>query len=290
MDDNILRVNKINKSFQKFKLRDVSFSIKRGTIMGFVGRNGSGKTTTLKSIYGLLKVDNGQILYNEKELCLDEYKIKNEIGLLFGGIDYFPNKKVKILTDVSKRFYENWDQKAYESWIKYFDIDENKRIRELSNGMKVKYNLAIALSHNAKLLLLDEPTSGLDPISRDEILDIFRKIVEKYNTTILFSTHVISDLDKVADDITYIKNGEIIYTGEIDKFKQNYFKINGNVGDINDELINLIGHYRTKNNQFEGTILLKDASKFNKFKLSEATLEDIILHIERGEQDEKSPL
>lgn len=290
MDDNILRVNKINKSFQKFKLRDVSFSIKRGTIMGFVGRNGSGKTTTLKSIYGLLKVDNGQILYNEKELCLDEYKIKNEIGLLFGGIDYFPNKKVKILTDVSKRFYENWDQKAYESWIKYFDIDENKRIRELSNGMKVKYNLAIALSHNAKLLLLDEPTSGLDPISRDEILDIFRKIVEKYNTTILFSTHVISDLDKVADDITYIKNGEIIYTGEIDKFKQNYLKINGNVSDINDELINLIGHYRTKNNQFEGTILLKDASKFNKFKLSEATLEDIILHIERGEQDEKSPL
>lgn len=290
MDDNILRVNKINKSFQKFKLRDVSFSIKRGTIMGFVGRNGSGKTTTLKSIYGLLKVDNGQILYNEKELCLDEYKIKNEIGLLFGGIDYFLNKKVKILTDVSKRFYENWDQKAYESWIKYFDIDENKRIRELSNGMKVKYNLAIALSHNAKLLLLDEPTSGLDPISRDEILDIFRKIVEKYNTTILFSTHVISDLDKVADDITYIKNGEIIYTGEIDKFKQNYLKINGNVSDINDELINLIGHYRTKNNQFEGTILLKDASKFNKFKLSEATLEDIILHIERGEQDEKSPL
>lgn len=290
MDDKILSINNINKSFQKFELKDVSFSIKRGTIMGFVGRNGSGKTTTLKSIYGLLKVDNGQILYNEKELSLDEYKIKNEIGLLFGGIDYFPNKKVKILTDVTKRFYEHWDQKAYESWIKYFDIDENKRIRELSNGMKVKYNLAIALSHNAKLLLLDEPTSGLDPISRDEILDIFRKIVEKYNTTILFSTHVISDLDKVADDITYIKNGEIIYTGEIEKFKQNYLKISGNITDINDDLINLIGHYRTKNNQFEGTIMSNDASKFSKFKLSEATLEDIILHIERGEQDEKSPL
>lgn len=290
MDDIILTVNKIKKSFQNFELKDVSFSIKRGTIMGFVGRNGSGKTTTLKSIYGLLKVDNGQILYNEKELCLNEYKIKNEIGLLFGGIDYFPNKKVKVLTDVTKRFYEDWDQKAYESWIKYFDIDENKRIRELSNGMKVKYNLAIALSHNAKLLLLDEPTSGLDPISRDEILDIFRKIVEKYNTTILFSTHVISDLDKVADDITYIKNGEIIYTGKIEKFKQNYLKINGNANDINDDLIKLIGHYRTRNNQFEGTIMSSDASKFNKFKLSEVTLEDIILHIERGEQDEKSPL
>lgn len=290
MDDIILTVNKIKKSFQNFELKDVSFSIKRGTIMGFVGRNGSGKTTTLKSIYGLLKVDNGQILYNEKELCLNEYKIKNEIGLLFGGIDYFPNKKVKVLTDVTKRFYEDWDQKAYESWIKYFDIDENKRIRELSNGMKVKYNLAIALSHNAKLLLLDEPTSGLDPISRDEILDIFRKIVEKYNTTILFSTHVISDLDKVADDITYIKNGKIIYTGKVEKFKQNYLKINGNANDINDDLIKLIGHYRTRNNQFEGTIMSSDASKFNKFKLSEVTLEDIILHIERGEQDEKSPL
>lgn len=156
--------------------------------------------------------------------------------------------------------------------------------------MKVKFHLSIALSHHAKLLLLDEPTSGLDPVSRDELLDAFRKIVDKYDTTILFSTHVISDIEKIADDLTYIKKGEIIYTGNLNDFKKSYLKVSGDSNKLDENQKSLIGHYRERNNLFEGTILEKDKDNFANFKNEEASLEDIILYIERGEENEESPL
>lgn len=290
MDDIILKVNNINKNYPDFSLKNVSFNIRKGTIMGFVGRNGAGKTTTLKAIYQLIKPETGEVYYFDQNIKDNEIEIKNEIGLLFGGIDYFPNKKVKTLTAASKGFYKHWDEESYKKWLKYFDINEEKRIRELSNGMKVKYNLAIALSHHAKLLLLDEPTSGLDPVSRDELLDIFSRLANDYGVSILFSTHVISDLDKIADDVTYIKNGEIVYTGDLISFKKSYYKIQGLVSSLNDKQKALIGHFRSRNDNFEGTIKAKDKDYFKDFELKDANLEDVILHIERGEKDEKSPL
>ncbi|HBF67717.1 MAG TPA: ABC transporter ATP-binding protein [Firmicutes bacterium] len=290
MNDIILKVDNINKQYLDFSLKNISFNIRKGTIMGFVGRNGAGKTTTLKAIYQLTKPESGNVYYFDQNIKDNEIEIKNEIGLLFGGIDYFPNKKVKTLTKASKGFYKNWDEDSYRKWLKFFDINEEKRIRELSNGMKVKYNLAIALSHNAKLLLLDEPTSGLDPVSRDELLDIFYRLANTHGVSILFSTHVISDLDKIADDVTYIKNGEIIYTGNLLAFKKSYCKVQGLVSLLSAEQKELIGHYRSKNDYFEGTIKEKDKDYFKNFELQEVNLEDIILHIERGENNEKSPL
>ncbi len=284
-NDYILEVKHLTKIYPSFKLNDISFNFKRNKIMGFIGRNGAGKTTTMKAIYNLIKIDGGEILYCGENILENEEKNKNEIGLLFGGLSFYLNKKVKAITDVTKRFYKEFDYDLYQRWISFFDIDENKKIKELSNGMRVKYNLAIALSHNAKILLLDEPTSGLDPISRDEILDCFNQISSKENVTILFSTHVISDLDKIADDITYIKEGKIIYTGDIFSFKNDYLKVIGQ--NIDENLKEKVGHYRKKFDTFEGIIKKSDAQLFLNYKLEEATLEDIMLFIERGHEDEK---
>ena len=193
-----LIVKYLNKNYPSFSLKDVTFSLKKGTITGFVGRNGAGKTTTLKCIYNLVKRDSGSILYEDKDVLNIEKEFKENVGLVFGESTYYQTKKLKQITSITSSFYPNWNQKVYEEYLKIFNLDENKTIKELSSGMKVKFSLALALSHGAKLLLLDEPTSGLDPVSRDELLDIFEEIVSDGEHTILFSTHPALLLNRAA--------------------------------------------------------------------------------------------
>lgn len=289
MSNTILELEGVTKIYPTFKLDNVSFHADEGRIVGFIGRNGAGKTTTMKAIYGLLEIDGGTIVFDGKTVKKDEQSIKNDIGLLFGGIDYYPNQKVKVLTSVTKRFYKSWDEELYRKWLKYFDIDENKRIKELSNGMKVKYGLAIALSHGAKLLILDEPTSGLDPVSRDEVLDCFMKIARNKGTTILFSTHVISDLEKCADDVVYIQKGKIVKATTSKEFKEGYLKVEGDPTTLTAQQKEMIGHYREHDGKYVGTIPAEYRSSFANQTLSESNLEDIMLYIERGVEDEESP-
>ncbi len=270
------------KTFPEFKLDSVSFEIKPGRIMGFIGRNGAGKTTTLKIIYGLVKQDSGDVYFDGKKITEADSTFKSQVGLLFGGVDFYPGQKVKSLTEVTKRFYPSWDDDLYRRWLKFFGISENKKIKELSNGMKVKYGLAVALSHGAKLLLLDEPTSGLDPVSRDEVLDCLRDIADKENAAVLFSTHVISDLEKCADDITYIKEGEILYTGEVSDFEKGYVHVEGDASLLSEEQRKNIGHLRIRSSRFEGVASNEAASDIHGEK-RRATMEEIMLSIERGE-------
>lgn len=287
----ILEVHGLCKHYPSFDLENVSFSLSPGEITGFIGRNGAGKTTAIKAIAGLLSKDSGSILYQGKPIEEEEKRVKNEISLLFGGIDFFPTQKVKTLSKVTKRFYENWDESLYQKWLRFFSIDENKRIKELSNGMKVKYNLAIALSHNAKLLLLDEPTSGLDPVSRDELLDSLREIAKKKETAILFSTHVISDLEKCADKIVYIKKGRILSFKDVPSFKKDYLHIEGKEESINPLNERAILHERKKGDgKFEGVILAKDAHLFEGAMARVPSLEEIMIAEERGNENEESPL
>lgn len=288
MPERILELINVSKAYSSFSLEQVNFSLTPGRIMGFIGRNGAGKTTTLKAIYGLVKPDGGEILYKGTPSDEDP-EFKEDVGLLFGGIDFYPSQKVSTLTSVTKRFYSGWDESVYQKWLKYFDIDENKKIRELSNGMKVKYGLSIALSHGAKLLLLDEPTSGLDPVSRDELLDCLRKLADKRNVAILFSTHVISDLEKVSDDITYIQKGKIIFSGEMGEFKSGYLHVEGEESSLTPAKSSLISHLRVHQGRYEGVIKKEDAASFEG-EGSQASLEEIMLSIERGNEDEESPL
>jgi len=240
----MLSIKHLNKAYKSFKLQDVSFEVRPGTIMGFIGRNGAGKTTTLKSIIGLVTYDSGEIKLFGKTMEQDEFNIKQNIGFTLCDINYYSDKTIKQLTKVTSKFYSNWDQTKFESLCKQFNLDENKKLNELSRGMSVKYSLAVALSHDAKLLILDEPTSGLDPISRDEIVTLFKAFV-KSGRAILFSTHITSDLDKCADDITYIHNGKIVFSGAKAQFIKKFSKAKKrSIDDI------MVGLERDENEKF----------------------------------------
>lgn len=219
---NAMDIRGLCKKYPAFELKDVTFSVPQGAVMGFIGRNGAGKSTTIKSILGLVHPDAGQVEILGRDFAEDERFIKENIGVVLGGIDFYPKKKIGTLTNVTRRFYENWDEEKYRHYLKLFAIDEGKRVDQLSSGMQVKYMIALALSHNARLLILDEPTSGLDPVSRDELTELLRRIAADGRRSVLFSTHITSDLEKCASHIAFIKEGELQYTGTLEQFRQHY--------------------------------------------------------------------
>lgn len=220
MMDAVLCVQGLCKHYPGFALEDVRFSLAPNHIMGLIGKNGAGKSTTLKAILNMVRPERGHVKMFQKDFYVHEKACKQRIGVVFGGIDFYPLKKLSAITAVTRKFYANWDHAQYQKYIQRFSLDERKKFKELSNGMKVKYLLALALSHHAELLILDEPTSGLDPVSREELLHIFRQIVTHENCSILFSTHITSDLDKCADDITYIQNGRVLESADKATFLQ----------------------------------------------------------------------
>lgn len=217
----LCEIKNLNKSYPSFTLSNVSFELSAGRICGFIGRNGAGKTTTIKSVLGLVHPDCGEISFFGLPFSENEQEIKKRIGYQAGAVNYYPKKKIKDIVAVTKTFYPNWDEGAYSEYLEMFSLDENKTPSELSEGMKVKFNLLLALSHKAEILILDEPTSGLDPFSRDELLDLFIELKNR-GTAILFSTHITSDIEKCADDIMYIRKGNIIADCSKEEFCREY--------------------------------------------------------------------
>ena len=284
----ILRLENVRKTYPSFTLKDVSFSVKPGQIMGFIGRNGAGKTTTLKCIMNLIHYESGKISAFETDMSKNELENKQRIGFALSELNYYPNKTIRQLMNVTKRFYKKFDEKKFNEACRLFNLNIDKKLEELSSGMKVKYSVAIALSHHAELLILDEPTSGLDPVSRDEILDIFRQIVKNKDRAILFSTHITSDLDKCASDITYIHEGEIIYSGTKNNFVNSYLFIKDKT--FNKELLNEYIAYKEFDDRIEGLISpdKKDLFIKNKIEPQEPDLEQIMVYIERSKKEDES--
>lgn len=223
----ILRTQNLCKSYPAFCLHDVSFSVEQGRIMGLIGCNGAGKTTTLKLILQLIRPDSGSVLFEEQPLEDGAQALRRETGYVSGDLCYYPRKRLSQLSAVTRQFFPNWDERRYEALLRRFSLDESKRVCELSAGMKVKYQLACALSHGAKLLILDEPTSGLDPVSRDDLLELLRELCEKDGVSILFSTHITSDLDACADDVTYLQNGTVAASCALADFTAPWRKLTG---------------------------------------------------------------
>ena len=228
---NVVELDNVCKTYPSFKLNNISFSLESGKITGFIGRNGAGKTTTIKSMLNLVHIDSGNVSYFGLPLSGHETEIKQRIGYSTGTVSWYPRRTIHQIIDVTKAFYDNWDEDACRRYMELFNLDENKRPMELSDGMKVKCNLMFALSHGAEVLILDEPTSGLDPFSRDELLDVFTTLKE-HGVTILFSTHITSDLEKCADNIIYISNGEI----KADCARSDFMKEHGNPGETLEEV------------------------------------------------------
>lgn len=211
----------LTKSYPSFTLSGLSFALEAGRITGFIGRNGAGKTTTIKSMLNLVHPDAGEISYFGMPLAGNEDEIKKRIGYSTGAVNYYPKKKIRDIAAVTSGFYPNWEEKAYREYLALFGLDEEKSPSQLSEGMKVKFNLLLALSHRAEILILDEPTSGLDPFSRDELLELFLAM-KRRGIAIFFSTHITSDLEKCADDIVYIRNGECVAACSGTEFRERF--------------------------------------------------------------------
>lgn len=278
----VLSVSGLSKSYPSFSLKDVSFELKEGAITGFIGRNGAGKTTTLKSLLNFVHPDKGEIQFFGQSFQEHEFEIKQKIGFVSGGISFYPKKKLRTITSVTKRFYPQWDEAAYKEYLKRFELDEDKVPDSLSAGMKVKYSLTLALSHRAKLLLLDEPTSGLDPVSRDDLLDVFLDLAEEDGVTILFSTHITSDLEKCAEEILYLRRGEIIGRGKLKEFQNQFVLCNFPKEQMTESLKPYLAGYKREKEGFS-VLFYKDHLPEGNFDYYPADLESIMIHLEKGE-------
>ncbi|MBU5425265.1 ABC transporter ATP-binding protein [Tissierella pigra] len=277
----MLEIKNVSKKFEKFKLNDISFNLESGYIMGFIGPNGAGKSTTIKLIMNLLKKDSGEIKIFGKDHIDFEREVKNRIGFVYDESYFYEDLTIKQMKNIIAPFYKEWDEKLFNKYIKDFNLDYTQKIKKLSKGMKMKFSLATALSHNADLIIMDEPTSGLDPIFRREILDILYSVIQDENKSIFFSTHITTDLEKVADYITFINNGEIVFSKSKDEVLESYGVVKGGKdlldGDTRKEFIGI----RETNVGFEG--LAENPQRLKKIFGSEIlierpTLEDIMIY------------
>lgn len=272
---NALEVVNLYKRYPKFTLDNVNFCIEHGRIAGLIGRNGAGKTTTLKGIMRLISA-NGSVNVFGKSFAADENAVKEMIGYVGGGFRYYSTKTLASIRKVVSSFYSNWNQETYDKYLAMFNLDESKKVRELSEGMKVKFSLALAISHNAKLLILDEPTSGLDPLSREEFCDVILSLVEREQVTVLFSTHITNDLMRIADDVIYIADGKILVSEPLNELLAKYSLAHFSSKE-EAEQAKVIGIKRVKNGWCG--LLPADLSQAGA-NVTAATLDDIMVHLE----------
>lgn len=271
-----LEVRGLTKKYPAFTLRDVSFRLAPGCITGFIGRNGAGKTTTINAMLSFVHPDSGEIAFFGRPWAEHEREIKEKIGFVSAGMTYHTRKKLKAITAVTRAFYPAWDGKAYEKYMTAFGLDGEKTPAELSNGMKIKYALALALSHGAELLILDEPTSGLDPVSREELVEVFLRLKGE-GKTVFFSTHITSDLEKCADRILFLQQGCLKADEPLNAF-QEAWRIAECAGEMPPALAQAAcGTCRTRDG-FTVLVRKENAEAFNARK---ASLEEIMVHLEK---------
>lgn len=224
----ILEIRNLSKKYKDFSLKDINITLEKGYIMGFIGPNGSGKSTTIKLMMNLIKKDSGQINIFGLDIEKNEMVIKERIGFVYDENYFYEELTIQEMKDMIRPFYSKWDENLFEKYVEDFHLPLKKKIKQLSKGMKMKFSLAIALSHHAELLIMDEPTSGLDPLIRSELLEVLQTLLEDENKSIFFSTHITSDLDKIADFITLMNDGEIILCKTKDELLEEYCIVKGN--------------------------------------------------------------
>lgn len=219
---NAIEIKGLCKRYNRFSLKGIDLTLPRGCIMGLIGENGAGKSTTIKLLLDIIKKDKGCIRIFGKEMTADAVDIRNDIGAVLDEPCFPEMLKAVQINKIMKNIYKNWNEDTFFSLLKRFDIDENKQFKALSKGMKMKVSIAVALSHDAKLLILDEPTSGLDPVIRDEIVEIFYEFTRNPMNSILISSHIVSDLEKLCDYIAFIHKGELLLCDEKDRLLEKY--------------------------------------------------------------------
>lgn len=284
--ENSLEVKNLCKKYNGFELKNVNLNLPKGMIMGLIGENGAGKTTTIKSILNVIKRDSGEINIFGLDNIKDEKKIKSDIGVVLDDSFLSEYLTPKDISKIMKNFYKTWDENLYFQYIEKFKLPQNKISKEFSSGMKMKLKIATALAHKPKLLILDEPTSGLDPIARNEILDIFQDFIQDEENSILVSSHITSDLEHIADYITFINEGEIVFTKTRDELLEEY----GILKCTEDEFKKLDkkDYIKFKKNKYEYEVLIENRNEFkNKYDfgvIDRASIESIMLIYIKGEK------
>lgn len=284
MEKFALELQAVTKQYEDFKLDNISFKVPQGSIVGIIGENGAGKTTILKSILNLISIDSGKIkvLGNEN---LDSSSIKEKIGIVFDENCFHENLSPFKIGKIMQELYKQWDTELFNDYCIRFNIPAQSRISTFSKGMKMKFAITVALSHHPELLILDEATSGLDPVMRDEILDVFMDFIQDENHSILISSHIISDLEKIADYITFIRKGKVIFNCEKDTLIDKYgVVICGAVG-FEEMDKSLMVAYCKEDYQYK--ILVKDRNTISKkipnIIIEPASIEEIMLLYAKGE-------
>ena len=286
--ENILEVTGLEKKYENFKLKGIDFSLPEGCITGFIGINGAGKTTTINSILDIIHRDRGNIKFFGKSLAGNEKEIKNRIGIVFDDGYFYDELSMEEMKSIIAPSYSRWSDKCYRDYMERFSLDPNQRIETLSKGMKMKFSLVLALSHQADLLIMDEPTSGLDPLMRSQFLEILKEYMKEGGKGALFSTHIVSDLEKVADLLILIDNGESLLKEEKDILLDKYRKIKGDIALLDEPCKKLFLNLHTTEYGFIGiTSRVEEVQRNMKsIILERPTIEEIMLaYIERRKSD-----
>lgn len=286
--ENILEIRYLSKKYSGFALEEINLNLKKGYITGLIGPNGAGKTTIIKLLMNLIKRDRGEIQIFGLDNIKFEKEIKQRIGFVYDENYFYEELTLQDIKRIVKPYYRHWDDRVYEKLMKQFQLPGKKKIKELSKGMKMKFSLALALSHQAELLIMDEPTSGLDPVFRNELLDILYEYMAEENRGILFSTHIISDLDKIADYITLIDQGKIVVSCSKEELQEKYILVKGEKKYLDEQLRQeLIGLKESQYGGFEGLTTEKDkiSSLYKDLILERPTLEEILLFTVRGREN-----
>ena len=279
--DPVLEIHNLCKTYDDFSLRNINMSLERGTLTGFIGPNGAGKTTTIKSILNMIQPDDGKITVLGMDSVTHDLEIKSKLGIVLDDGHFYEDLTLRKMKNLIAPMYSTWNDHAYQLYMRKFSLPESKKIKDLSRGMRMKYALVFALSHGADLFILDEPTSGLDPLVRNELIEILKDIVVEDNKTVLMSTHITSDLDKIADYLFFIFDGEIILQGQKDEIKDQHAIVKGDTGALLPDYENHFVGINKSAYGFEGLTDNKAALKKvlpDKTAYEVPTIEDIMLY------------
>ncbi|MCI6156207.1 MAG: ABC transporter ATP-binding protein [Erysipelotrichaceae bacterium] len=286
MEEYAIELENVSKQYDGFLLDKISFKVIKGTVMGFVGQNGSGKTTTIKALLGINKIDEGNIKINGRDI-LDKELVKGDIGVIFDEIPFQQNLKIYQLQRMLQYFFINWNDEVFLNYIKKFNLPLKKKISELSKGMKMKLQIATCLSHNAKTLIMDEPTTGLDPVVRNEILNEFMDFMLDEDHSILISSHITSDLEKIADSITFIHNGKMLLSDDKNMILENFGIYR--CADIKNIPIKEEDIVSIRKNEFGYEVMTRNITSYksNNIEFDKASLDEIMLFHVKGTASSK---
>lgn len=286
---NVIEVKDVSFQSSAFSINNLSFSIPQGFVTGFIGANGAGKTTIIRMIMDIIEPNHGHISIFGEPIANKPKWIKNKIGFVYSEVYFNQQWTAKKLEKMVSPFYTDWDSQAFKNYLEKFNLPFDEKIKHFSTGMKMKLSLALALSHHAELFILDEPTAGLDPIVRNEVLEILQSELLDEHKTLFISTHIISDLEKIADYLVHIKDGEVIMQGFRHQLQEQYSIVQGDNQDLDEELNRLFLYKEVKSTGFVG--FTKQAQVFKelfgkKVNIKQPTIEELMIYIEKSKSND----